>query len=68
MKRMATIALGAMFGGALLVAPAQASDPHCGIHSVPDPIMCPVKCNVNYFASLPSHLPNVPGNDCQSGN
>lgn len=68
MKRMATIALGAMFGGALLVAPAQASDPHCAIHAVPDAIMCPIKCNVNWAASLPGNLPNIPPNDCQSGN
>ena len=63
-KRMGVAVTGALFVGALLVTPAQASDPHCGIHSVPDPIMCPVKCNVNWAASLPPVSPN----ECQSGN
>ena len=66
-KRLAVAAFTAAVGGALLAAPAQASDPHCGIHSVPDPIMCAVKCNVNHVASIVRDLPNPPSNDCVDG-
>ena len=65
-KRMAAAAFAAVLGGALLAGPAQASDPHCGIHAVPDPIMCPVKCHVNWAATVVGSLPNVPTNPCVS--
>ncbi len=66
-KRIGAVVVSGLFGAAFLATPAHASDSHCGVHSVPDGIMCPVKCNVNYVAGLPSQLPNVPPNECQMG-
>lgn len=66
MKRMAAIATGALLTGALFAAPAQAEGDVC-IPFLPENFGCWVQCNVNYFASLPGQLPNVPPNGCTHG-